>query len=505
VAGRAADAWFRRTGQAVKTGAVTVGWAAGVWFRRAGPAVKSRAITAGWAFRAILRNSLGPFIKDHLKKIPGCETPADRYRLFAGAAVLLVFFLVNISLLKQPDAPLFFPGITDRTLVFTQWWETSLDAGVLEGLIGEFERQNPDIRVTLDTRSYTEVRGLLTGTDNAAAAGRTPDILGIDPLWLGETAVTERLEPLPRHYKRSENSGSFYTGGESPYEEWGRPLVSFMMPLFYNIDLLEKAGFDRPPKDQADFAAFAKAVTGPDSYGFAIALSPEDPQGLYRDILPWILSSASSPDSGGKGPFNMAAITAALNFLNGLQKDGSLAPGSFTKTGKDRVGEFMAGRVVMLIASMADARLLRSAGFNCGITAIPLRDAYSGKPLYALEQWYAGISRDTRYKEDALLFIDFLSDQAPGLSEYSGSIPWNGNPGGGYTGGSNADGSYAGEYPLLSKAYDIYYTGETRTNYAKEWQSSLFEKAITEELRLMLEGGRSPADTAKAIQSTINR
>jgi multiple sugar transport system substrate-binding protein len=481
-----AGARLRKAVPAVKGRAIR----AGARLRRAVPTVRDRAIAAGRTFRAIPWNNLGPLIKNRLRKFSREEIPADRYRRFAGAGVLLALFLVNIFLLKQPDMRLSLQGITERTLVFTQWWETSLDTGVLEDLIGEFERQNPDIRVTLDTRSYTEVRGLLTGTDNAAD-GRTTDILGLDPLWLGKAAVTERLEPLPRYGKKNESSGGFYTVGEIPYEEWGRPLVSFMMPLFYNIDLLEKAGFDRPPKDQAGFAAFAKAVTGPDRYGFAIALSPEDPQGLYRDILPWIRSSVSSAD-WDEGPFSMAEITAALSLLSGLQKDGSLAPGSFTKTGKDRIREFMAGRIAMLIASMADVRLLRNAGFNCGITAIPLRDAYDGKPLYALDQWYAGISRNSRYKDEALLFIDFLAGQTSVLSEHSGAIPWN-----------STTHSYAGEYPLLSKVYDIYYTGETRADHAEGWQSSLFEKVMTEELRLMLEGGRSPEDTAKAIQRRL--
>jgi multiple sugar transport system substrate-binding protein len=491
-----AGAWFGRAGSAVRTSAIAAWQEAGRQFRKIWPAIKTGAAMAGRVFRAIPWDSLGLLIKNRLKNFLRGEIPADRYRLFTGVGVLLVLFLVNISLLKQPDKRLSLQGITDRTLVFTQWWEPSLDTGVLEGLIGEFERQNPDIHIMLDTRSYTDVRGLLSGTDNAAD-GQAPDILGLDPLWLGETAVTERLEPLPRHYKKSESSGNFYAGGEIPYGEWGRPLVSFMMPLLYNVDLLEKAGFDRPPKDQADFTAFAKAVTEADRYGFAIALSPEDPRGLYRDILPWIRSSVSFADWDGEDQFNTAAIRAALDLLNGLQKNGSLAPGSFTKTGKDRIEEFMAGRVAMLIASMTDSRLLRDAGFNCGITAIPLRDAYSGKPLYALEQWYVGISRDTRYKEEALLFIGFLSEQASVLCGYSGAIPWNSNTGG------YADGSYAGEYPLLSKAYDIYYTGETRTDYVEGWQSSLFETVMTEELRLMLEGSRSPEDTAKAIQRRL--
>jgi multiple sugar transport system substrate-binding protein len=265
-----------------------------------------------------------------------------------------------------------------------------------------------------------------------------------------------------------------------------------MMPLFYNIDLLAAAGFDRPPKNQADFTAFAKAATDAATghYGFALALSPEDPQGLYRDIFSWIRASGAFANWDEKPAFNTPAIGETLNFLKELQKAGSLAPGSFSKTGKERLEEFREGRIAMIIASMADTRQLRTAGFNCGITTIPPAASYIGKPLYALDHWYAGISRNSRRKDDALIFIGFLAEKASLLADSSGAIPWN----------SNTGDTYAGADPLLSKAYDIYQAGETQAEFAEGRETSLFEEKMTEELRMMFEAGRTPEATAKALQ-----
>jgi multiple sugar transport system substrate-binding protein len=372
-----------------------------------------------------------------------------------------------------------------KNLVFTQWWEHEPDTGILKSLIDEFERQNPDIHITLDTRPYTAIREILFRADDSPAGFTAGDILGLDSRWFGEPAVTERLEPLSQY--RVGDSDDFDIGTEDPGEEWGIPLVSFMTLLFYNIDLLEEAGFDRPPKNQADFAAAARAVSaGGRRYGFAAALSPEDPRGLYRDILPWIHSSASFADGDSPSRFNPSKITPAFEFLDKLRQEGSLAPGTFTRTGKDLVGEFGAGHAAMIFASMADARPLRDAGFNYGITSVPSRESYTGKPLYTLERGYAGISKNSKYKDEALLFIRFLAGQSAAFSGYWGAVSRNG----------------AAEDPLLAKARDIYSAGEALPEHAG-WKTSLFEKVMTEELRLMFDAGQSPQDTAQKIQQRL--
>jgi multiple sugar transport system substrate-binding protein len=463
--------------------------AAGDWFRNAGPAFKKRAKGLWRTVRTFRLSGLWDSLKKRLKASSPDQIPADRYRLLGGAGVLFVFFVINIFLLKQPDISLPLYDSADRSLVFTQWWEHSLDTGVLEELIREFEEQNPEIHIRLDTRSYTEMLELLAGSGESGEV-EEGDILGLDPQWFGNPAITVRLEPFAGYHEKGNASDNSDAG--TPSGEWGRPLVSFMMPLFYNIDLLEAAGFDRPPKNQTDFAVFAKTTTNAAAghYGFALALSPEDPQGLYRDILSWIRASGAVANWEGEPEFNPPGITGVLKFLNELQKNGSLAPGSFTKTGKERIEEFKAGRIAMLIASMADARRLSGAGFNFGITTIPPPVSYTGKPLYALDHWYAGISRNSRYKEEALAFIGFLAKRASLLAGSSGAIPWNSNTGAAYT----------GEDPLLSKAYDIYHTGETQVEFAEGRNTSLFEKSMTQELRMMFEAGRSPEAAAKALQ-----
>jgi ABC-type glycerol-3-phosphate transport system substrate-binding protein len=45
-------------------------------------------------------------------------------------------------------------------LVFSQWWQNELEANTLQTLIADFEKDHPNISVSLDTCSYTELAGV---------------------------------------------------------------------------------------------------------------------------------------------------------------------------------------------------------------------------------------------------------------------------------------------------------------------------------------------------------
>jgi multiple sugar transport system substrate-binding protein len=278
-----------------------------------------------------------------------------------------------------------------------------------------------------------------------------------------------------------------------------------MTPLFYNIEILQAAGFDRPPKNQDEFAAFAKAVTDPkaDRYGFALGLGEQDPQGVYRDIFPWIWAAGQPMTESGDLKFDTPQAAAALRFLQGLIQEGVIAPGSFTKTGKDRLEEFNAGKIGMMIASIQDVRALASdprsadqrsvdqkSSVPFGITTIPAPASYFGKPVFGLTNWCAGISRTGKHKDEAWAFIAFLSERAPLIAARSGAIH----------GSSNAVDADQNDDPLSAKAYDIYEAGDALEEFAGFPGEVFLERVVREEVRRLLEENQSPEYTAAVVQ-----
>jgi multiple sugar transport system substrate-binding protein len=377
------------------------------------------------------------------------------------------------------------------TLVFSQWWQDELEEDALASIIREFEAQNLRISVKLDDRPYGEMgRGLL---DKAAVYSSPPDVVGISPQWLYpliREGVLESLEPYQREAPLQGGENGFSRDGDraGEYDTWAIPLVSFMSPLFYNTALLEQAGFDRPPKTRSEFFAYAQAVTDPRSgrYGAALALSPDSPQGLYRDVFSWILTSGVDLSRGGVD-FTDSLVIDTLDFLNQLYQAGLLSPSPFTKTEAEKYREFSSGRLGMMVGSLPEIHRISAANprLAFSISTIPSGDRYIGRPIFALTTWYGGIHRKSLHKNEAWAFLSFLAERRAFLASKAHTIP----PG-------NRDA--APEHPLYDKVYDIYEAGVAVDEFIP-WTEEP-DLILREELLSMFEGKKSPVETARAIQ-----
>jgi multiple sugar transport system substrate-binding protein len=420
--------------------------------------------------------------------------PVSRKLWAAGLAVLCLALVLALILSGRAEQKAAEP---DSALVFTQWWEDEMEAGSLEALVDEFRAQYPDIDVRLDTRPYGEIRDSLLyapedggeeeGPPRTSAPPRRPDILGLDPRWIGELAERGLLEYLDRDYA-DDRGISFYV----PRGTAALPLVSFMTPLFYNIELLETAGFDRPPKNRTEFLRAARAVTDPRKgcYGFALALSPENPGGIAVDIYSWFRAANGPLLDRGNPRFNTPETVEVLGFLRELYRSSLVSPGSFSKTEAEKLEEFMSGRVAMMIASVRDIPLVRERNVPFSVTAVPGSDSSFGKPAFGLYGWYAGISESSKNKAGARIFLNFLAANRSRIGAAAKAVPG---------GGSSAEG-YISDDPLFSKVYSIYEAGEALEEFTDRRDVTTEENLTRDALYRMLEEDRGPEETAAAIQ-----
>ncbi|MDR2048398.1 MAG: extracellular solute-binding protein [Treponema sp.] len=422
-------------------------------------------------------------LKQLAEKIQKTLSSADNmlwlWAVIAAAALLLFYLLTGV------------PG-KGSTLVFAQWWEDELEEGVLEKLVKDFEEEHPGIKVQLEKKSRQEIKAALSGAEEQVRGKkrRSADIFSVEGGWAddaggGLAALDESL-----FLKKSPYTPRNFLPPPSPEETGNRalPVISFINPLFYNIELLRTAGFDRPPKNQTEFLSYVQAITKPERgiYGAVLALGEENSLGISRHVLSWIWSAGIQD---GAFDFGSKQVVESLAFLNQLKP--YLYPDFFSTDEETRLDIFIGGKAGMMIGSVSDVKKLRERmKQDFSITTIPGPALYVGKPVFALSSWYAGIGAESEKREEATEFIAFLLEHASELADGAFAVPGNGdrNP------------ELINTDPYYSKAYDMYDAGEMVRELYGTGRARKLNAVIYEELKRMFEG-QSPENTAAAIQS----
>ena len=357
-------------------------------------------------------------------------------------------------------------------IVFTQWWENDSETETLKALIEEFESLHSGVKITLVTRPYEDLRRDLYNPGEGSFPG---DIIALDPLWVSELLSNGIIE----------NANA--------------PLVSFINVFYYNTRLLKEAGFSRPPKNRGEFLNYARELTAgagnrTDLSGASnpcLALGMNGSRGIYDDIFPWIWSSGAHLIVDGKPAVNTRNVIESLSFFAALNSEGIISPGAFSANSWKKQDDFVSGRAAFMVAPASEIGHVRERlGDDFGVTSIPQPDNYTGKSLFASAGWTVGLYGGSTHKEEAGLFIDFLTEKASFLTMGAGTMP--------------VSGLTPTDDDVYLKVWDITISGEITDDFSGLPWTEL-EEAFREELAAMfgdaIFGERSsPAETAAAIQ-----
>jgi multiple sugar transport system substrate-binding protein len=355
------------------------------------------------------------------------------------AALIVVITLIVISRITGG------PGISRHhiDISISPQFENLFGGDLADALIRDFEKQRPDLRII--------------------KASEGPDILFFDDGEFGKLRNGSKLLALTPYIAADTEADKEHSVPEQNVPEqdtqWALPLMSFMDLLFYNIDILQAANFDRPPKTRAEFLTTARAVARASEgqnavYSFALDLSQEPRQNIY----PWIWAAggeintsprvAATDTPSNEPPVLSRAAVETIAFFVQLQREGLLSPGQ--KTSVQRLGEFAEGKIAMITGSARDIAFLQRHNINFGITAIP--GTAQGKNRLGLLKIYAGISAGCALPDEAWAFLSFIAGKSPVLAEALTAIP------------GSLPAAFPGDYivknPLYSKAWDIFEAAE---------------------------------------------
>jgi multiple sugar transport system substrate-binding protein len=405
--------------------------------------------------------------------------------IFFAAGILVLAAAFALVFLSQ-DGNILPPKRT--SIVFAQWWESSMEKGSLDGIIADFEKEHPLVKVRLHNADWENIRdGLLDGEQEP------PDIIAVDTGRLTEVVALGLLDVLmPDAFPPTASGGeSLAASANTDGNRYYLRLVSFIHPLFYNIDVLSAAGFLRPPRTREEFLDYAKKTTNPEKGVYGTAFS----RSAWTDIFPWIWADGATID---KINWTGRPVIDTLSFLSALNKEKLAYPFSLSKREDELLDAFLAGNIAMFIASQAAVAEIRAKNpsLSFGVTTIPQTAQPDRRNIFPITEWALAISAKSAHKEEALSLLRYLAGRENDLAAAAHGLA-------GYHYAYSAAGT--DEDPIDQKLRALYEASDTAAVSTLGADAETLLNEIRINLLSLFNGEKTETEAAAAIQAVFAR
>ena len=386
-------------------------------------------------------------------------------------------------------------GDGDITLEFSQWWAPELPADSLQGLIDDFEADNPGVTVDLLSGPYASVQDQ---TFTAAASNTMADVVGLDGAWVNDLQRQGALANMTdlmadADYDDSQLASQVQLDGGT----YMIPVVNFVYPMFTNDDILATAGVADIPQTRSEFKAAADAISAIDATtkGWVIPLSTENPNGIQNDLMSWVWASGGSMlDDDGQPDLTNEEVTSATEFVKDLYDAGDVTAGALTLQEADKVTEFTNGRVGMMIDSLSHIDTIKEAApdLQFSISAIPAEDGYTGDRGIPYASWGLGVSAQSEHPAEAWALVSYLMSESVNseLSTYANAFPGN----------TESSPDFSDADPLYQEAFDIYQSGYPANEFVGLPTADSLMRTFDEQFQRALTGDQSVDDALQNAQ-----
>jgi multiple sugar transport system substrate-binding protein len=206
-------------------------------------------------------------------------------------------------------------------------------------------------------------------------AGKLPDLVVIDNPDHAAYAQMGLFADLTKYIAKWPERKAYFPG---PWKSttlngknYGIPFTSNCLALFYNQDMLKKAGVT-PPQTWSQLRIAAKKLTSPGVFGLGMAAVKSE-EGTFQ-YLPWLLSSGAKIDQPGS-----KQSIQSLTVLADLVKDGSMPKEVINWTQADVEKQFAAGKLAMMVNGPWNIPEVKrdAPGLKWSVVKIPRDKVYS--------------------------------------------------------------------------------------------------------------------------------
>lgn len=180
--------------------------------------------------------------------------------------------------------------------VTIKWWHFWTDPTmrpVVEDMVARFEAANPNISVELTGLTWSDGHEKIV---IALAAGNGPDLLELGSDWIPEFVDADQLADLTANLAETREE---FTGWAPVTHDgllYGRPWILGTRVMFYNTELIYRAGFDSGyiPLTLEDFSELAQKINALDPNIRGWGSNAAEKRRLYKKFLPFFWSMNGS-------------------------------------------------------------------------------------------------------------------------------------------------------------------------------------------------------------------
>ncbi len=278
-----------------------------------------------------------------------------------------------------------------------------------------FTKANPDVTVNLEFVPY---EGLHDKTVLAQGSGGGYDVVLFDVIWPAEYATNKVLLDVSDKITGDMKTGVLpgaWTTVEYQGKRYGMPWILDTKYLFYNKEILEKAGIKTPPKTWGELAEQAKVIKDKGLLATPIAWSWSQAEAAICDYTTLVSAYGGRFIKDGKPVFQTGGGLDALNYMVDSYKSGLTNPNSKEFLEEDVRRVFQNGEAAFALNwtymyNMAnDPKDSKVAG-KVGVVPAPGIDGKS--TVSAVNgSMGLGITSTSRHPDEAWKYITFMTSQ----------------------------------------------------------------------------------------------
>lgn len=302
------------------------------------------------------------------------------------------------------------PSGTVTVLSFSEYHDS------IQAAVDAYMKENQDVTVNLEEYPYSQYNDAVS--IKLGSGSSDFDVVLTDATMVSNYAYKGWIAPVTQYFDDKEKSNfatALVKSGIYDGEFYSAPLCNSCQVLWYNKDLLDKAGVEYPSEDPQKRLTWEQVVemskkimtASKDSSVYGLTFEQVDRPYQVLPLANSLGANAFSDDGiTVDGNLNSDKFKTAMQWYSDIHNKFNIAPKG---TGaSDSVGLFTAGKIAFMCGNIFDyTTFAKTEDFNYGYTAFPSFSA--GTPATPTDSWHVSLSKFSKNVDTAVDFIKYFT------------------------------------------------------------------------------------------------